>query len=246
MARAGTTPDRETSAAPVPDTRDLTTLHAAAAGCRACPLWKTGTQTVFGEGDAPARILVVGEQPGDREDRAGRPFIGPAGQLLDQALEAAGLERRSLYVTNAVKHFKWVARGKRRLHEKPDSLELAACRPWLEAEVRAVGPEAILCLGATAARAVCGRAVKVLSERGTWRESVFGVPALVTVHPAALLRLRDRSQFEPAFAELVADLKKLSPARRIGPTGLEENGASAATRERQRTAVRRRRPARRT
>ena len=209
MATQATRRTRSATPAVVPSTKDLNTLRDAARGCRACPLWKTGTQTVFGEGPPRARILAVGEQPGDQEDRGGRPFIGPAGRLLDRALEAAGIERGSLYVTNAVKHFKWVARGKRRLHEKPGALELAACRPWLVAEVQAVQPQVILCLGAIAARSVLGRTVRVLTERGRWCETEFDIPALVTVHPSALLRLRDHSDAERAFNDLVADLRKL-------------------------------------
>ena len=197
--------------APVPDSRDLRVLREAAAGCRACPLWRSGTQTVFGEGSKRARVIVVGEQPGDQEDRAGLPFVGPAGQLLDRAFEAAGIDRSLLYITNAVKHFKWVARGKRRLHEKPAALELAACRPWLEAEVRAVRPELIVCLGATAARSVLGRMVRVMSERGQRFETEFDVPALVTVHPSALLRIRDRADADAAFGELVRDLRGIAP-----------------------------------
>lgn len=209
MATRTATSPADISAAPVPGTRDLRALRAAAASCRACPLWRNATQTVFGEGPARARVLVVGEQPGDQEDRAGHPFVGPAGRLLDQAFEAAGVDRDTLFITNAVKHFKWVPRGKRRLHEKPASLELAACRPWLEAEIRAVRPEVIVCLGATAARTVIGRVVRVLSERGRWLETEFGVPALITVHPSSLLRLRDRQEAAAAFDELVADLRKI-------------------------------------
>lgn len=219
----------EVARAPVPETRDLAKLRAAAAGCRACPLWRTGTQTVFGEGPARARVLLVGEQPGDQEDRAGHPFVGPAGGLLDRALEEAGIDRGTLFVTNAVKHFKWVARGKRRLHEKPATLELAACRPWLESEVRAVRPELIVCLGATAARSVVGRVVRVLTERGQRLPTEFGVEALITVHPSALLRLRDRTEADAAFAALVRDLElirdqprrkaKKAPSKKTGLEG---------------------------
>ena len=199
--------------APVPETRDLRALRRAAAGCQACPLWRHATQTVFGEGPTRARVLVVGEQPGDQEDKAGHPFVGPAGRLLDRALEAAGVNRSSLFITNAVKHFKWVLRGKRRLHEKPAALEIAACRPWLEAEVRAVRPpNLIVCLGATAARSVVGRVVRVLSERGQIVDTTLGVPALITVHPSALLRQRDADEAEAAFAAFVADLRQIAPA----------------------------------
>jgi uracil-DNA glycosylase len=210
------------SPAPVPDSRDLRVLRRAAAVCQACPLWRRATQTVFGEGPARARVLVVGEQPGDQEDQAGHPFVGPAGQLLDRALQAAGIDRRTLFVTNAVKHFKWVERGRRRLHEKPAALELAACRPWLEAEVRAVRPELIVCLGATAARTVLGRVVRVLSERGRQFPTQFGPPALVTVHPSSLLRLRDRTEADAAFEAFVADLRRMARAKKNAPS---EDGA---------------------
>jgi uracil-DNA glycosylase len=208
--------------APVPDSRDLRVLRRAAAVCQACPLWRRATQAVFGEGPARARVLVVGEQPGDQEDQAGHPFVGPAGQLLDRALQAAGIDRRTLFVTNAVKHFKWVERGRRRLHEKPAALELAACRPWLEAEVRAVRPELIVCLGATAARTVLGRVVRVLCERGRQFPTELGPPALVTVHPSSLLRLRDRTEADAAFDAFVADLRRMARAKRKAPS---EDGA---------------------
>jgi uracil-DNA glycosylase family protein len=195
--------------APVPDTRDLGRLRRAAGSCRACPLWRHATCTVFGEGPADARIVLVGEQPGDQEDRAGEPFVGPAGKLLDRALEAAGVDRRTLYLTNAVKHFKWEPRGKRRLHQKPNAREVAACRPWLEAELRAIEPALIVCLGATAARSVVGTGVRVLSERGGRRETGFGVPALITVHPSSLLRLPPGSDAEAAFKDFVRDLRRI-------------------------------------
>jgi uracil-DNA glycosylase len=235
VATHAATSPADISAAPVPDTRDVDVLRKVAATCRACPLWRNATQTVFGEGPARARVLVVGEQPGDQEDRAGHPFVGPAGRLLDRAFEAAGVDRSALFITNAVKHFKWVPRGKRRLHEKPNSLELAACRPWLEAEIRAVQPEVIVCLGATAARAVVGRVVRVLSERGQRLDTDFGVPALITIHPSALLRLRDRSEAAAAFDALVADLKKIEAA----PAGAARASTPRRTRapKRKRAAV---------
>src|SRR5438132_6716350 len=145
----------------------LTSLREAAAGCKACPLWKTGTQTVFGEGAAHAEVLFVGEQPGDQEDRQGRPFVGPAGRVLDEGLELAGIDRSKTYVTNAVKHFKWQARGKRRIHQKPNWSEIAACRPWLDGEIEVVKPRVLVCLGSTAAQALLGRQFRVTRERGT-------------------------------------------------------------------------------
>jgi len=153
--------------------------------------------------------VVVGEQPGDQEDRAGKPFVGPAGQLFDRARDAAGVSRESLYVTNAVKHFKWEPRGKRRLHQKPNAREIAACRPWLDAEIRALSPGLIVCLGATAAQSVLGRSVRVLSERGQTFPTQFGAPALLTVHPSSLLRLPDGADTEAAFSAFVDDLRKI-------------------------------------
>lgn len=189
-----------------PETRSIGRLRTAAAACRACPLWRTGTQTVFGEGGESAALLVVGEQPGDREDVEGHPFVGPAGRLLDQALEATGVPRRDVYVTNAVKHFKWEPRGKRRLHKTPAQREIEACLPWLAAEVAAVEPRVILCLGATAARAVMGGKVRVTEVRGQALPSPLGIDAVVTIHPAYILRLR--SGVEEAFALFVADVGK--------------------------------------
>jgi uracil-DNA glycosylase len=198
---------QEFSRAPVPDAGDLDTLRAAAAGCRACPLWRNASCTVFGTGPAAARVVLVGEQPGDQEDRQGKPFVGPAGQLLDRALQAAGIERSGVYLTNAVKHFKWEPRGKRRLHQRPNAREVAACRPWLEAELSRVRPELIVCLGATAAESVVGRPVRVLSERGEKLPTEFGAPALMTVHPSALLRLSSDADADAEFARFVADLR---------------------------------------
>lgn len=193
----------------IPETRDLPELRAAAATCRACPLWRNATCTVFGEGPGDARVVVVGEQPGDQEDRQGRPFVGPAGLLLNRALAAAGVPRSSLYLTNAVKHFKWEPRGKRRLHQRPSAREVAACRPWLEAELRALRPQLIVCLGATAAQAIMGREVRVLSERSQKVETEFGAPALITVHPSALLRAADGSDPKAEFARFVSDLERM-------------------------------------
>ena len=189
-----------------PDTHSLTKLRTAAAGCRACPLWRTGTQTVFGEGGAHAPLLVVGEQPGDREDIEGHPFVGPAGRLLDRALEATGVPRADVYITNAVKHFKWEPRGKRRLHKTPAQREIEACLPWLEAELAAVEPKVVLCMGATAARAVMGGKVRVTETRGHPLKSPLGNDVVITIHPAYILRLR--SGVEEAFALFVSDVSQ--------------------------------------
>src|SRR3954452_9341798 len=161
-------PPSETAAPYLPATFTLEHLRAAAAECRGCPLWQTGTQTVFGEGAAEARIVFVGEQPGDQEDKQGRPFVGPAGRVLDEALELAGIDRSTTYVTNAVKHFKWTARGKRRIHAKPNWSEIAACHPWLQSELEVIRPTVLVCLGATAAQALLGKQFRVTKERGTW------------------------------------------------------------------------------
>ena len=187
-----------------PATHSLTTLRKAAATCRACPLWRIGTQTVFGEGGEHAALLVVGEQPGDREDVEGHPFVGPAGKLLDQALEATGVPRKEVYITNAVKHFKWEPRGKRRLHKTPAQREIEACLPWLAAELAAVEPKVILCLGATAARAVMGGKVRVTETRGQPLQSPLGKEVIITVHPAYILRLRTGA--EEAFGLFLSDV----------------------------------------
>ncbi|HSQ02598.1 MAG TPA: UdgX family uracil-DNA binding protein [Burkholderiales bacterium] len=172
------------------DLRSIEALRAAATNCRACPLWRHATQTVFGEGSEEAPLLIVGEQPGDREDTAGHPFVGPAGRLLDRALEESGVTREGVYVTNAVKHFKWQLRGKRRLHKTPAQREVEACAPWLEAEMATLDPRVVLCLGATAARAVLRTTVRVNEARGHTLRSPQGRNVVVTVHPAYLLRLR--------------------------------------------------------
>ena len=185
----------------------LTELRAEAGGCRACPLWKTGTQTVFGEGAARASVMLVGEQPGDQEDKAGRPFVGPAGRVLDEALEAAGIDRGSAYVTNAVKHFKWEARGKRRIHAKPSWSEVAACRPWLDAELEAVRPRVLVCIGATAAQALLGRDFRVTRQRGTWVESDLAEHVTATIHPSAILRQRTEEERHAEMKRFVADLQ---------------------------------------
>src|SRR5918996_40995 len=196
----------ETAAPLVPDRPSLPKLREAAAGCRACPLWETGTQTVFGEGARKAEVMLVGEQPGDAEDRAGRPFVGPAGRLLDKALEEAEIDRSLAYVTNVVKHFKWTARGKRRIHAKPNWSEIAACRPWLDAELGVVRPEVLVCLGATAAQALLGRSFRVTRERGTLVESALAPYTTATVHPSSILRADDDTR-EAEYAAFVDDLR---------------------------------------
>jgi uracil-DNA glycosylase len=195
----------DTAAPLVPDRLSLSGLKEAAAGCTACPLHETGTQTVFGEGLVRAEILFVGEQPGDREDREGKPFVGPAGRLLDKALEEVGIDRRLAYVTNVVKHFKWTPKGKRRIHAKPNWSEIAACRPWLDAEVEVVEPRVIVCLGATAAQALLGREFRVTRRRGEIVDSGYGVPAIATVHPSSILRAEDEDR-EHEYAAFVDDL----------------------------------------
>jgi DNA polymerase len=196
----------ETAAPLVPSNPTLPKLRAAASGCRACPLWETGTQTVFGEGASTAEVMFVGEQPGDQEDRQGRPFVGPAGRLLDEALEEAGIDRTLAYVTNAVKHFKWTARGKRRIHAKPNWGEIAACRPWLEAELAVVRPRVLVCLGSTAAQALLGRQFRVTRERGTLVETPLAPFATATVHPSSILRADDATR-EAERAAFVDDLR---------------------------------------
>jgi DNA polymerase len=196
----------ETAAPLVPERASLPGLREAAAGCRACDLWKTGTQTVFGEGTRNAEILFVGEQPGDKEDLAGRPFVGPAGRVLDEALEAAGIDRNLAYVTNAVKHFKWEPRGKRRIHAKPNWAELAACRPWLEAELDVVKPKVLVALGATAAQSLLGRQFRVTKQRGVPVESDLAPFVVATVHPSSILRQETEDDRAAAMDAFVADL----------------------------------------
>ena len=196
----------ETAAPLVPERPTLRRLREAAAGCKACPLWKTGTQTVFGEGSPNADVMFVGEQPGEKEDKAGRPFVGPAGKLLDKAMEEAGIDRSLAYVTNVVKHFKWQARGKRRIHQKPSWSEIAACFPWLEAELAVVKPRVLVCLGATAAQALLGRQFRVSRQRGIPVESELAPVVLATVHPSSILR-GDPEDREANFAAFVGDLK---------------------------------------
>jgi uracil-DNA glycosylase family protein len=197
----------ETAAPLVPETTSLSKLREAAVNCKACDLWKTGTQTVFGEGARSAEIVFVGEQPGDKEDLAGRPFVGPAGRVLDDALEAAGIDRSLAYVTNAVKHFKWVGRGKRRIHQKPNWSEMAACRPWLEAELAAVKPKVLVPLGATAAQSLLGRQFRVTKQRGVPVESDLAPYVVATVHPSSILRQETEDERAAAMRDLIADLK---------------------------------------
>jgi uracil-DNA glycosylase family protein len=194
----------------IPPRASLTKLRKAAAGCQACPLWRTGTQTVFGKGSPKAKLMLVGEQPGDREDRAGEPFVGPAGEVLSKALAEAGIDRTEAYVTNVVKHFKWTqGRGKRRLHQRPNVEEVSACRPWLDAELAAVRPEVLVCLGATAAKALLGSKVRVTKDRGRFLESELAPAVSVTVHPSSILRIDDDEERHAARAELAADLRKV-------------------------------------
>jgi uracil-DNA glycosylase family protein len=190
----------------------LSSLREAARRCRACPLWQRGTQTVFGAGEAGAPLLVVGEQPGNEEDLAGAPFAGPAGRLLDAALESAGIDRRVAYVTNTVKHFKWEARGKKRIHQKPNAGEVRACLPWLQAEIAAVRPRAILCLGATAAQALLGHGFKVTARRGEIVPTALASLVMATVHPSSILRAPDDESRRAEMARFVEDLKKLRAA----------------------------------
>ena len=187
--------------------KGLRALRAEAAHCTACPLYKNATQTVFGEGPQTARIVFVGEQPGDQEDLAGKPFVGPAGKLLDRALADAGIDRESVYITNAVKHFKWTARGKRRLHQKPDARETAACRPWLQGELAAIRPAVLVCLGATAAQSIVGRGARVLRDRGKAQVSPLAQQTVMTIHPSALLRAPDEKSRAEGYALFVKDLK---------------------------------------
>jgi uracil-DNA glycosylase len=200
-------PDRNHPPAPVPPRPTLASLRRAAKGCRACDLYKSGTQTVFGEGRQSAPLMLLGEQPGNEEDLKGEPFVGPAGRLLDEALEKAGIERADAYVTNVVKHFKWEPRGKRRIHKKPNSTEMAACRPWLQSELAVVKPKLLVCLGATAAQAVLGASFRVSVQRGKVFDSEAGVPVLATVHPSSLLRMPDPELRKLEMQRFVADLK---------------------------------------
>src|SRR4026209_1176482 len=189
-------------------------MRNAASECKACHLYKRATQTVFGEGPKDVAIMLVGEQPGDYEDQEGKPFVGPAGKIMDQALEEAGIDRKAIYVTNAVKHFKWEPRGKRRIHQKPNSREIAACRPWLEAELRLVKPTLLVCLGATAAQAIFVPSFRVTRERGKLLASKFAPKVLATVHPSSLLRQPDEESRQREYKRFVLDLRAAVRAAR--------------------------------
>ncbi len=206
-------PEGEGTAAPlVPPRPTLPKLRDAAAGCRACDLWERGTQTVFGEGARGADVVFVGEQPGDREDLEGHPFIGPAGRLLEKAVAEAGLDRHRIYVTNVVKHFKWEARGKKRIHQKPNATEIRACRPWLDAELAVIHPAAVVCLGATAAQALLGKSFKVTQHRGEIMPSDLAPIVMGTIHPSSILRAPDDETRHAEMGRFVDDLKRLRAA----------------------------------
>ena len=196
----------------IPDHPTISSVREAAKDCEACDLYKRGTQTIFGEGARRAELMFVGEQPGDAEDLAGRPFVGPAGRLLDRALEEAGIDRDAVYVTNVVKHFKWEPRGKRRIHKKPNAGEIAACRPWLDTEIQLVKPRAIVCLGATAAQALLGRQFKVTAHRGEFIPSSLAPLVLATVHPSSLLRAPDEETRHRETKRFVDDLRTVARA----------------------------------
>jgi uracil-DNA glycosylase len=194
----------------LPQKHTLKTLRDAARSCKGCDLYKNATQTVFGEGPERANVLFVGEQPGDQEDRQGHPFVGPAGRLLDKALVEARIPREQVYVTNAVKHFKWIWRGKRRLHQKPAIRQVAACRPWLEAELESVRPKIVICLGATAAQAVLGKPVSITKERGKFIDSSSGLLTFITIHPSAIYRQREKAEQEQEYRRFAEEMKLVS------------------------------------
>jgi len=194
----------------LPEQLALPKLREAAEDCQGCDLYKNATQTVFGEGPPKASVVLLGEQPGDQEDKQGHPFVGPAGRLLDRALEEAQIERDEVYVTNAVKHFKWIWRGNRRLHQKPSVREVIACKPWLNAELAAVNPKIVVCLGSTAAQSVLGRAVPILKERGKFIETPNRPAVFITIHPSAIYRQRDRSEQEREYQQFAAEIKLVS------------------------------------
>lgn len=204
-----------TAAAFLPRKKTLPALREAAAGCKGCDLWRRGTQTVFGEGSPDARVLMIGEQPGDKEDLQGKPFVGPAGAALDKALLAAGIDRNEVYVTNMVKHFKWEPRGKRRIHKKPNALEISACRPWLDAEIEVTRPDVVVLLGATAAQGLLGRDFRVTRHRGEWIESDIAPSVMATVHPSSILRAPDDASRHEEMRKFIADLKKVAARIRI-------------------------------
>ncbi len=202
--------DEQTAAVLIPTDPSPQSLHAAAARCRACPLWERGTQTVFGEGPMGAPLFLIGEQPGDDEDRKGHPFVGPAGRVLDKALEAAGLSRKDAYVTNIVKHFKWIPKGKLRLHQKPNAREIKACLPWLEAEINLVRPRVLVAMGATAAQGLLGKQVRVTRDRGKFFPAEFAPQATVTVHPSSILRSRTDEERHLAMQSFIEDLARIA------------------------------------
>jgi uracil-DNA glycosylase len=196
----------------IPKRPTLENVREMAQDCQACDLYKRGTQTVFGEGTEAATVMLVGEQPGDVEDVSGHPFVGPAGKMLDRALEVAGIDRSTIYVTNVVKHFKWEPRGKRRIHKKPNAVEVAACRPWLDAEIQLVKPRAIVCLGATAAQALLGRQFRVTAHRGEFVASPLAAMVMATVHPSSLLRAPDDETRQRETMRFIEDLRKVARA----------------------------------
>jgi uracil-DNA glycosylase len=199
---------KQTSAADfLPQKRTLESLRAAAQACRGCDLYKNATQTVFGEGPKDATVMLVGEQPGDMEDRQGRPFVGPAGRILDKALAEAHILRDEVYITNAVKHFRWIQRGKRRLHQKPLIRQVIACKPWLEAEIEVVRPKVLVCLGATAALSMVGRTVRITQDRGKFFDTDSGAAVLITIHPSSIYRLREKDEQEKEYRRFVTEMK---------------------------------------
>ena len=204
-----------TAASFLPDSRSLAALRTAASQCKGCDLWRNATQTVFGEGNKNMRVMMVGEQPGDKEDLQGKPFVGPAGAVLDKALEQAGIDRDDVYVTNMVKHFKFEPRGKRRIHKKPTALEISACRPWLEAEIAAVQPEVVVLMGSTAAQGLLGRDFRVTQHRGEWIPSPLAPMITATIHPSAILRAPDQEARHMEMDRLVADLKLVASRLRL-------------------------------
>jgi len=200
--------EEQTSAAEfLPKRRDLESLHAAARSCEGCDLYKNATQTVFGEGAEHANIILVGEQPGDMEDRQGHPFVGPAGRMLDKALAEARISRDEVYTTNAVKHFRWIQRGKRRLHQKPVVRQIMACKPWLEAEIASIHPKLVVCLGATAAHSILGKVVPIGQARGKFFNGQRGEAVFITIHPSAIFRQREKSEREQEYRRFVADMR---------------------------------------
>ena len=206
----------------------LGSLRREAASCRACPLWTNATQTVFGEGPADAEIMFVGEQPGDKEDREGRPFVGPAGLLLDRALVEAGIDRARVYVTNAVKHFKFEPRGKRRLHKRPNTSEIKICRRWLAGEIEAIHPRLIVALGATAAQGLAQRAIPVQSNRGKVLDVANGLRLFITIHPSALLRLQDEEERRSGYASFVNDLRSVEQLAKVSAGQAKDGAISTA------------------